>query len=315
MADPQDTALIEVLRTRGVRGAREAALVLSSLGIPHRLRRDAASSVLLVPPPDAERATEQLDRYWRENRAWPPARLAIESAPGWMIGGALYLAVLGAFHRLAIGRSFGLDWYAAGRLDAAALRGGEWWRATTALTLHGSLGHLASNALFGAVFGCLLAQVLGPGPAWLCVLLAGIGGNLLNAGVQAEHLAIGASTAVFGALGALAAVQSDLRTRAGAKALARWAPLVVAAVLLGWNGMGSARLAPFGGVVRDPTDTTDVGAHIAGFLCGLVLGRALSVWHARPSGISTTARRLMATAAAALVIGAWVCGALPSVNG
>ncbi|MDP6540263.1 MAG: rhomboid family intramembrane serine protease [Planctomycetota bacterium] len=306
MSDPQDTAETEVLRTRGARAAREAALVLNSVGIPHRLRRDPGASSLLVAATDAERAAAELERYRRENSAWPPARSAFESAPGWVPGGGLFVLVLGAFHRLAVGSSFGVDWYAAGRLDAAAVRAGEWWRAATALTLHGSLAHLASNLVFGAVFGCLLAQALGPGPAWLCVLLSGLAGNLLNALVQGEHLAVGASTAVFGALGALAAIQSTRRTLGGAGPLGRWAPLVVGAVLLGWNGMGSARLEPLGGVVRDPTDTTDVGAHIAGFVCGIVLGKALALWHARPGGISSAARRAMAAALAALLAGAWL---------
>ena len=309
MSDHQSAAEIEVLRAASARQAKEGALVLSAVGIPHRLRRDAASSSIFVVPADAERAFEQLARYQRENSAWPPARLTFESAPGWMLSGTLYVISIAGFHRLALERAFGLDWFAAGRMDAAAVRAGEWWRTATALTLHGSLPHLASNAIFGVLFGCLLAQVLGPGPAWACVLLAGIGGNFINALIQPEHLAVGASTAVFGALGALAAAQSRQRSQLGAGALARWAPLVVAAVLLGWNGMGSARLEPLVGVVRDPTDMTDVGAHIAGFLVGIVLGALLSAWHARPRGIPTAARRAMAVALAAILAGSWLAAA------
>ena len=72
---------------------------------------------------------------------------------------------------------------------------------------------------------------------------------------------------------------------------------------------GSARLEPLVGVVRDPTDTTDVGAHIAGFLVGIVLGALLSAWHARPRGIPTAARRAMAVALAAILAGSWLAAA------
>ena len=108
MSDHQSAAEIEVLRAASARQAKEGALVLSAVGIPHRLRRDAASSSIFVVPADAERAFEQLARYQRENSAWPPARLTFESAPGWMLSGTLYVISIAGFHRLALERAFGL---------------------------------------------------------------------------------------------------------------------------------------------------------------------------------------------------------------
>ena len=72
------------------------------------------------------------------------------------------------------------------------------------------------------------------------------------------HTAIGASTALFGALGILTAHARrvwGLQLRTG---LRRWAPLGAGVMLLAYLGFGG--------------DRTDVGAHVAGFAVGGVLG-------------------------------------------
>ena len=40
---------------------------------------------------------------------------------------------------------------------------GEWWRAVTALTLHGGLSHIAGNLVFGVMFAVLASHSLGVG--------------------------------------------------------------------------------------------------------------------------------------------------------
>jgi len=60
----------------------------------------------------------------------------------------------------------------AGALVAGPTRGGEFWRAVTALTLHLDVGHLLANLGFGTVFGLLAGQLLGAGVAWATVLAA-----------------------------------------------------------------------------------------------------------------------------------------------
>ena len=42
------------------------------------------------------------------------------------------------------------------------------------------------------------------------------------------------------------------------KAMKRWSPLIGGVVLLAFTGLGG--------------ENTDVGAHVAGFLCGLIIG-------------------------------------------
>src|SRR5262249_21470503 len=111
-------------------------------------------------------------------------------------------------------RSFGRDWEPAGESVAGLVRGGEWWRAVTALTLHADATHLAANMLFGALFTWFTAQLAGTGVASLAVLLSGALGNAANAALEPpEHTSIGASTAVFGALGILAALHVSQRAR------------------------------------------------------------------------------------------------------
>jgi membrane associated rhomboid family serine protease len=162
---------------------------------------------------------------------------------------------------------FGLDWVGAGRLDVAAIRAGEWWRAITALTLHVDAPHLIGNIGFGAVFGILLAREIGSGLAWLLILAGGTAGNLMNVVVQRPtHTAIGASTAVFAALGLLAAYLWSGRRLIHNTWARRWAPVVGGIVMLAWFGTGGER--------------TDIVAHLMGFLAGFgigaVLGRTLA---------------------------------------
>ena len=40
---------------------------------------------------------------------------------------------------------FGQNWFDAGRVDGELIRGGEWWRTITALTLHSGARHLVGK--------------------------------------------------------------------------------------------------------------------------------------------------------------------------
>jgi hypothetical protein len=72
-----------------------------------------------------------------------------------------------------------------------------------------------------------------------------------------DHRSIGASTAVFAALGLLAAWVRAGR-RSGPGWVYRWGPVVAAVALLAYTGAGD--------------ENTDVGAHLWGFAAGLVAG-------------------------------------------
>ncbi len=253
-----------VFESRDRRACADRALVLASLQIPYQLIEDGASCVLLVPAAYSARAVEQLMRYDEENTprhatVQPPKIIYQNALPG-ILG---YVIIIFLFAGLSARSMFGQDWFAAGRIDGAALRAGEWWRTITALTLHVDFRHLAGNTVFGSLFGLFAGRLLGPGVAWLAVVLAAACGNALNALIlDASHRAIGASTAVFAALGLV----SGYVWRGKLMAQDRWpyrvGPIVGGAALLMYTGTGGPN--------------TDVGAHLMGFLAGLTAGVALS---------------------------------------
>jgi membrane associated rhomboid family serine protease len=240
--------------------ADDWSLVLASQGIAHQLVRGDGVFTLLVEPADVARARAALVAYVRENPrreaaapAAPPGRYA-----GSMLGVALGVLLL-AFHALVVRGPLATQaWYERGGGVAERILHGEPWRAVTALTLHGDAGHVAANAVACALFVTALARIVGPGLAALLVLLAGAGGNALNALLhQAHHDSIGASTAIFGAVGLLGGVEFLRRRRMAARRLPAWMPIAAGLALLGM--LGTAK-------------ETDVFAHLFGFLSGVVLG-------------------------------------------
>jgi membrane associated rhomboid family serine protease len=161
----------------------------------------------------------------------------------------------------------------------------------TALTLHADAGHLSANLVFGVVFGLLAASALGGGVAWTGILLAGALGNTLNALVQSpDHASIGASTAVFAALGIIVAHALRYWRVLGGGWLRRWSPMVGGVLLLAYTGTGGER--------------TDVVAHLTGFIAGLLLG-----WAGSRVPLRYLERRSTQTIAAAaglgLLLGSW----------
>ncbi|MGJ8640852.1 MAG: rhomboid family intramembrane serine protease [Opitutaceae bacterium] len=165
------------------------------------------------------------------------------------------------------------DLIARGRADSLAIvDAGQWWRAVTALTLHADIVHLVSNLVAGMGFAFFVARFFGAPLGWLLIVLSGTAGNLLNAWVYypEPHLSIGASTAVFGALGILTGigVMVALKEPEQRWSLPRWlVPIFGGLTLLGLIGVGD-------GLV-------DVAAHISGFLCGLVFGAVGTLWQPR----------------------------------
>ena len=101
---------------------------------------------------------------------------------------------------------------------------GEIYRTVTALMLHASYPHLAGNMAGIAIFGTAVCNITGAGVGWLMILLTGILGNWANAALfRYGHISIGASTAVFGAVGILAAYQlhqEDKNRRAADESMA-----------------------------------------------------------------------------------------------
>jgi membrane associated rhomboid family serine protease len=205
---------------------------------------------------------------------------------------AAYVLVLLFFFGADRRGAWSIDWSAAGVAQAGLIGDGAWWRTLTALTLHADHGHLLGNLAAGSAFGSLAARLLGPGLAWLALLLAGALGNLLNAALQPPgHTAVGAPTALFGALGIVSGHTRQRRPMPWRGGLRRWAPLAAGVMLLVYLGWGGER--------------TDVGGHVAGFAAGTVLGFALGRC-SRPLPRRPRAQGLYGLLACGLLALAWL---------
>ncbi len=286
-----------VLRSASPEMCDEAALVLSALEIPFERAREGRVHVLIVADADAARASAELVDYLREPPLVEAEPRRVARGRAWP-GAVVYVALLGALHWAATYGAFGRAWYAAGRLDGERFREGEWWRAVTSLGLHAGAGHLVSNVVFGALFGALLAEACGAGLAWLLFLAAGVLGNVADVVLRPEpHTAVGASTAIFGAIGALGAHEWVRGFHGARDVLRRAAPLVGGVILLGYLGGGGGS-----------AENTDVLAHVTGFVAGTALGLVAAAW--RPLRTAGTRLQALCAAAALVVFAAGWCVAL-----
>ena len=292
MTEVLENDWIEVHRLTARADAEQHALVLAAVGIGCRLVARDGAVVLFVAPSDAARARQELACYAREDqhrsRPSPPMRALVDGFDGALA----YCAVLLFLHGASRRQLFSQDWWSAGAAQAGLIVDGEWWRTFTALGLHADLGHLASNLVFGSLLGLLLAQLLGAGLAWLAILIDGAIGNALNGLLHpTAHTTIGASTAVFAALGLLAALMWSHRAPLWRYGLRRWLPLAAGVMLLAYLGVGGER--------------TDVGGHFAGFAAGAASGIGLAYAGQRvPHG--TSAQRAFGATALAVFALAWL---------
>jgi rhomboid protease GluP len=170
---------------------------------------------------------------------------------------------VGVAHAIASGY-VRLDAFDLGELNAARVQSGQWWRAWTALTLHVDVGHLVANLGAGVWFGYLVARELGSGSSWFLIVNGAALANWLEGQLApATHRSVGASTAVFTALGMLAAHSWRTRFHLPQRWALRWAPLVAGVVLLGWFGSAG--------------EGTDLVAHATGFIVGVLIGAAAAL--------------------------------------
>jgi membrane associated rhomboid family serine protease len=256
--------------------------------VPSALREEADGWTVLVSPADAATALDALDGYDREATPERVAGAAPPPRPVTLTGVYVGLLLVAVF-ALSGARAGGSAWFERGSADASRITTGEWWRAVTALTLHADAPHVLGNAIASALLISVVCQALGPGVGLWLVLLGGVLGNLATAFAQrGPHVSVGASTAVFGALGILAAlrVMTPERLRLGARR--PWVILAAAVVLLVVFGVGPH---------------VDVLAHLFGLLAGLALGGLGALGVRRPA--TPLVQWLLVLAAAAAVAGAW----------
>lgn len=297
----QQQALEIVFRSRRKKPCLEHALVLEAANIRFVVQRRDSEFVVLVAERDAGRALGELAAYVRENRGSEREPLSLPHHAGVWVGVYGFVAVLLLVDICEDRSLFGMNWSAAGRTDAELILQGQWWRSITALSLHADAAHLVGNVVVGGLFGLLAAQLLGSGLAWLSILICGAAGNGLNAWIrQTQHTSIGASTAVFAALGIVMAYLWIRRRQFQSSRLTRWAPLICGVVLLGYFGAGGAR--------------TDVTAHLTGFCSGLALGAGFGRLGDRVR-FGSSAQFWLGSAALTLLVLSWALALLDSAAG
>jgi membrane associated rhomboid family serine protease len=269
----------------------DRALVLTSLSIPFQIEETPGHYSLWVHDTDLHRARHELWLYASENQPVKRTRsVLLDRQHNPWPGVAGYVLVVCLVAWLAGRGMFGHDWLDAGRVDGALIRDGEWWRVFTALTLHKDVGHLLGNIGFGSLFGVLAARVIGPGVTWLTVVLAAGAANALNTAVlTASHRSIGASTAVFAALGLVAGFVWRGRLMAQDRWPYRLGPIVGGIALLAYTGTGD--------------ESTDIGAHLGGFVCGFAGGILLTRFAAVFA--STRLQWLCGALTPAIFVAAW----------
>lgn len=90
-----------------------------------------------------------------------------------------------------------------GALYAPLVKAGEYWRLLTSMFLHGSFVHLLGNAIIGLyVLSAALERIIGSKKFAFIYFFSGLGAGLLVT-FTSNALTIGASGAIFGALGSL----------------------------------------------------------------------------------------------------------------
>jgi rhomboid protease GluP len=250
---------VEVYRSFRRRDCEDRAFMLGAVGIASAIVLRHEYFTLEVAEADVERASTHLEQYEAENRRPQPVPAVPRLHPHAWVGCLGYAAWLfGVAYAISNGL-VRLDAFQTGELYAARVQSGQWWRAWTALTLHLSGPHLAANLGAGIWFGYLAGRQLGVGIAWLLIVVGAGAANWVEGFLGPPwHESVGASTAVFTALGLMAAYTWRERLRLPQSWVRRWGPLVAGVILLGWLGTAGKH--------------TDIMAHLLGFAVGVLLG-------------------------------------------
>ena len=240
--------------------AHEHGLVVLAMGLPYWLFFREGRYDLMVQTERRWVVVSELRKFDGEHQYWPPLEELPEGIEAGGISIALYALLLSVFY-LAQRGALDLQVSIGGLSAKSVVEHGEWWRAVTALTIHGDIAHLCGNLIGGGWFSYYLLVQLGCGLGWLVIFSAGLAGNLATAWTYypIDHVSIGASTAVFGALGGL--VGSALASRSWRRVRGRpfdfMRPFAGGLALLALLGSGGEK--------------TDVVAHLWGFGFGLLL--------------------------------------------
>jgi rhomboid protease GluP len=275
--------------------AHTLSLVLHASGIENRVIGAKDGYRIDVSQPSIDAARDVIQRYLAENpdTGDTPTGGRRSLLLNNLSGVAVAMLLL-AVHLAVVTSGAPQDYPLAFGADARRIMDGEVYRCATALLLHADAAHLAGNMAGMALFGGAVGAACGTGVGWLMILAAGILGNLMNAlAHESGHLSIGASTAVFGALGILCALQAVDAARTGKG----WKRMVTV------FGAGVALLAFLG-----TSGQSDLGAHLLGFLNGGLMGGGYRLWTRHLPG--RRVQLLCGTIALSMLVLSWSRGVM-----
>lgn len=131
---------------------------------------------------------------------------------------------------------------------------GEYWRLITCAFLHGGIMHIFFNMYALYILGQQIEQIYGKAKYFLIYMGSAIGGSLLGVIFEPNVVAVGASGAIFGLLGALLvfAIKERKRLKSGA--------MKNLVIVIGLNLFISITVP-----------NIDLLGHLGGFLVGVVL--------------------------------------------
>ena len=238
------------------------SFVLQAVGVYHEVRQVDGLWEIYTFDPDGNFARKQIADFESENVDWPAPKPVAETLDGDEISALMLMGALVFFYSITGPWSQHTTWFNVGAVSSEKiLRGGEWWRLITGLTLHADASHLLGNVFFGGLLIYFLARRLGRGATFQVILTTGFVGNALNLVCRhGEHLSVGFSTSVFGLVGTLCSVRWF---RGGFSARELLLSLGAAFGLLALLGSGGEK--------------TDFGAHFWGMVVGFVLGWVVSL--------------------------------------
>lgn len=154
--------------------------------------------------------------------------------------------------------------YNLGALEPAAIHSGQWWRLITVMFLHANLLHILFNGYALYLIGRELETFYGAPRLLVIYFLSGLGGGVgsLLFSLQNGGLAVGASGAIFGLFGALAAFYWRNRQKLGRVAMRQFQSMLFLIVI---NLILGAAIP-----------NIDMFAHLGGLVSGLILGYVAS---------------------------------------
>lgn len=282
--DPEELPWFCVGRYDDEETAHEHALVVLAMGAPCRLDAFPDDPVLHLYVPDelAGRAREEITAYEKECEVGAlqvnDSDELLSHSAGWGLY-LLWAISLMVIHHFQTTHPWLAERGASSSIDLIEHR--EWWRPMTALFLHADREHLFGNLFSGLFFSTLVASSMGAWRGWALILLCGALGNAITSLLvwPEAYRSIGASSAVFAALGILSGLGLAwmLRLRNRIPWLRVLAPLIGGIVVLGMTGSGL------------PESNTDVLGHVFGFTSGVLAGAVTGMLSCRASSETSKA--------------------------